>query len=156
MRCAIALALGIALALPALSQAPPEQNFTFEVASIKPSNSGRPGMSIETGAGRFKAINATVSFLIQYAYSIKYFQLTGGPSWIGSEKFDIEAKSEIKAEDREFPPMMRALLEDRFQLQFHRETRELPVFELVVTKADRNSLRLQAARTMGRGSEAVS
>ena len=154
MRCAIALALGIAI--PAFSQAPPEQNFTFEVASIKPSNSGRPGMSIETGAGRFKAINATVSFLIQYAYSIKYFQLTGGPSWIGSEKFDIEAKSEIKAEDREFPPMMRALLADRFQLQFHRETRELPVFELVVTKADRNSLRLQAARTMGRGSEAVS
>ena len=65
MRYAIALALGIAI--PAFSQAPTEQNFTFEVASIKPSNSGRHGMSIETGAGRFKAINATVSLVrLQY------------------------------------------------------------------------------------------
>jgi uncharacterized protein (TIGR03435 family) len=109
----------------------------FEVASVKPSNSGRPGMSIETEPGRFKAINATVSFLIQYAFSLKDFQLSGGPGWIGSDKFDIDARSEAKAQDlgdREFPPMMRTLLADRFHLKFHREMKELPVYALTVAK----------------------
>lgn len=109
----------------------------FDVASIKPANSGRPGMSIETEPGRFKAINATVSFFIQYAYGVKEFQLSGGPSWMGSDKFDIDAKSEIKGQDpgdREFPPMMRTLLVDRFQLKVHWETRSMPVFNLVVAK----------------------
>jgi uncharacterized protein (TIGR03435 family) len=91
-------------------------------------------MSIETEPGRFKAINATVSFLIQYAYSIKDFQLSGGPGWMGSDKFDIDAKGEAQTGDREFPPMMQALLMERFQLRFHRETRELPVYELVLAK----------------------
>src|SRR5690349_18869129 len=91
------------------------QNSTtaFEVASIRPANSGRPGISIETEPGRFKAINATVSFFIQYAYGIKEYQLSGGPSWMGSDKFDIDAKSETKGQDlgdREFPSMMRTLL----------------------------------------------
>jgi len=129
MRCLIAIVLGMAAVGVATAQ-----NFTFEVAAIRPSNSGRPGMSIETDAGRFKAINATVSFLIQYAYGVKDFQLIGGPGWIGSDKYDIEAKSEIKANDREFPSMMQALLADRFQLKFHRETREFPIFGLVVAK----------------------
>ena len=106
----------------------------FEVASIRPANSGRPGISIETEPGRFKAINAPVSFLIQYAYSIKDFQLTGGPGWMGSDKFDIDARGEAQTGDREFPPMMRKLLADRFQLKFHQETKTLPVFDLVVAK----------------------
>jgi uncharacterized protein (TIGR03435 family) len=105
----------------------------FDVASIKPANSGRPGMSIQTETGRFKAINATVSFLIQYAYGIKDFQLSGGPGWIGSDTFDIDATGE-KADDRQFPQMMRGLLADRFQLKFHQETRTLPVYDLVVAK----------------------
>ena len=90
-------------------------------------------MSIQTETGRFKAINATVSFLIQYAYGIKDFQLSGGPGWMDSDKFDIDATGE-KADDRQFPQMMRSLLTDRFQLKFHRDTRTLPVFDLVVTK----------------------
>jgi uncharacterized protein (TIGR03435 family) len=106
----------------------------FEVALIKPANSGRPGMSIETQPDRFKAINAPVSFLIQYAYGIKDFQLSGGPGWMGSDKFDIDAKGEAQTGDREFPPMMRTLLADRFQLKFHQETKTLPVFDLVVAK----------------------
>src|SRR5215471_3446391 len=106
----------------------------FDVASVKPANSGRPGMSIETEPGRFKAINATVSFLIQYAYTIKDFQLSGGPGWMGSDKFDIDARGEAQTGDREFPPMMRKLLADRFQLKFHQETKTLPVFDLVVAK----------------------
>ena len=91
-------------------------------------------MSIETQPDRFKAINAPVSFLIQYAYGIKDFQLSGGPAWMGSDTFDIDARGETKTGDSEFPQMMRALLADRFQLKFHQETRTLPVFDLVVAK----------------------
>jgi uncharacterized protein (TIGR03435 family) len=138
MRClnkaGFILVIATTLVLPVSAQ---DSGPKFEVASVKPSNSGRPGISIETEPGRFKAINATVSFLIQYAYGLKDFQLSGGPGWVGSDKFDIDAKSEAKAQDlgdREFPPMMRTLLADRFQLKFHRETRTMPVFDLVVTK----------------------
>src|SRR5262249_12231255 len=48
--------------------------------------------------------------------------------------YDIDARSDIRAEDREFPAMMQALLTDRFHLRFHREARELPVYELVAVK----------------------
>ena len=64
-----ALVIAVAPSVPAQSS-----RSQFDVASVKPSNSGRPGMSIETEPGRFKAINATVSFLIQYAYGLKDFQ----------------------------------------------------------------------------------
>ena len=109
------------------------QQLAFDVASIKPANSGRPGMSIQTDPGRFKAINANVSFLIQYAYNIRDFQLTGGPAWMDSDTFDIDATGE-NADYRQFPLMMRTLLENRFQLKFHQETRPLPIYDLVVAR----------------------
>jgi bla regulator protein BlaR1 len=130
----LALTLMFGMAVIATPAAPQDARRAFEVALVKPSSSGRPGTSIETDPGRFKAINATVRFLIMYAYGIKDFQLTGGPGWIGSETYDIEAKSDIKTGDREFPVMTQTLLADRFQLKFHRETRELPVYSLVLAK----------------------
>ena len=135
-RIGLGFFLGISLtSIAALTAAQaPAQKPMFEVASIRPANSGRPGMSMQTEVGRFKAINVTVSFLIQYAYGIKDFQLSGGPGWMASDKFDIDAKGEAKTGDREFPPMMRTLLADRFQLKFHQETKTLPVFDLVVAK----------------------
>jgi uncharacterized protein (TIGR03435 family) len=112
-----------------------QSRLTFEVASIKPSSSGRPGISIQTSPGRFKAINATVRFLFVYAYGIKDFQLMGGPDWVSSDAYDIEATSGPKGNERDFPLMTRALLENRFQLKFHRDTKELPVYEMVVAKS---------------------
>jgi uncharacterized protein (TIGR03435 family) len=126
----IIAALLLSLTVIAGAQNP---SLKFDVASIKPAASGRPGMSIQTEPGRFKAINATVSFLIQYAYNIRDFQLSGGPGWMGSDTFDIDATGE-NADYRQFPLMMGSLLADRFQLKFHRETRTLPVYDLVVAK----------------------
>lgn len=130
-RIGMTAAFLLSLTLIAAAQNPAT---AFDVASIKPASSGRPGMSIQTEVGRFKAINATLSFLIQYAYGVKDFQLNGGPGWMGSDAFDIDATSEARADDRQFPQMMRTLLADRFQFKFHRETRTLPVFDLVVAK----------------------
>jgi bla regulator protein blaR1 len=119
----------------------------FEVASIKPNNSGdgRVMMGMQPG-GRFTATNITLRLLIRNAYQLQDFQIVGGPSWIGSEHYDIVAKGEdgLPPEppslDRTGPNriqlMIRALLAERFQLTVHNETRELPIYALVLARSD--------------------
>jgi len=72
--------------------------------------------------------------LMEQAYGIRDFQIVGGPSWLGSDRYDITAKPEGAATSDQVKVMMQALLKDRFQLQFHRETKELPTYALVVAK----------------------
>jgi uncharacterized protein (TIGR03435 family) len=64
------------------------------------------------------------------------FKLWGGPGWIGTEKYDIEAKVDVSQVNVhvDYGPMLQALLADRFRLRAHRETKELPVYSLVVAK----------------------
>ncbi len=117
---------------------PPLRAQQFEVASIKPSDPNGHGVRIEMApGGRFNASGVTVKFLIQQAYNIKEFQITAGPTWTGSEKYDINAKAEGEGGDmtpERLKPMMQALLAERFQLKFHREEKEMPVYALVVGK----------------------
>ena len=92
--------------------------------------------------GRFTATNIPLRLLIQLAYQspnapLLPNQIVGGPDWVANDRFDIEAKPEGPARAipmTEMWPLVRALLEDRFQLKVRRETRELPVFNLVVAK----------------------
>jgi uncharacterized protein (TIGR03435 family) len=134
IKIVILAALVLLLTSISMSTAAQNQPLAFESASVKPANSGKLGPSVDTFAGRFKATNATVRYLLQYAYSVMDFQVAGGPTWIGSEKYDIDAKGESNVKDREYRSMMSALLADRFRLKFHRETRELPVYALVLAK----------------------
>jgi uncharacterized protein (TIGR03435 family) len=119
----------------------------FEVASIKPNNSGDGRvMFANQPGGRFTATNITLKLLIRNAYQLQDFQIVGGPNWITSDRFDIVAKAEdgTPAEtpslDRTGPSrvqmMMRALLAERFQLVVHNETRELPIYALVLARSD--------------------
>jgi bla regulator protein BlaR1 len=81
------------------------------------------------------------------AYNLQDFQISGGPSWIKSERYDIEAKAEGNPSRRQIEgPMLQALLKDRFQLKLHRETKELPVFGLVAAKG---GLRLKPTKLEG-------
>jgi uncharacterized protein (TIGR03435 family) len=110
----------------------------FEVASIKPSapiamGMMRVGVEMLPG-GRVSITGATVKFLMQQAYGVRDFQIIGGPGWIGSERYDIVAKPETASNGDETKKMMQSLLADRFKLQFHRETKELPTYALVVAK----------------------
>jgi len=119
----------------------------FEVASIKPNNSGdgRMMMQLQPG-GRFNATNIPLRLLIRNAYQLQDFQIVGGPSWINTERYDIVAKAEdgtppeTPSLDRTGPNriqlMVRALLAERFQLVVHDETRELPIYALVVARSD--------------------
>jgi uncharacterized protein (TIGR03435 family) len=140
----ITLMLGMVVIAVAAAQAP-AQKPKFEVASVKPSSVPRGFLQIGRTGGRFTAKNAPLSPLIQNAYRVRPFQLIGGPSWITSDFWDIEAKAEegsvppeVGPPDPNVPDAMslrlQALLEDRFKLQVHRETRELPVFELTLVK----------------------
>jgi uncharacterized protein (TIGR03435 family) len=106
----------------------------FEVASVK-LNAGN-GRGVQIGApspGRFHAENVWLRFLIQNAWSVKDFQVTGGPAWAASDRFDIDATTDGKAPYDRMRLMLQSLLEERFQLVLHRESRELPVYELSIS-----------------------
>jgi uncharacterized protein (TIGR03435 family) len=120
---------------------------TFEVASVKPNHSGDGRVQIGNTPGAFRAINVTPRMLIEFAYNIKDPELSGGPSWINSERYDIDAKvadapdnrQKLDAEDLELASqqrrlMLQSLLADRFKLTVTRETKDLPIYNLIVAK----------------------
>jgi uncharacterized protein (TIGR03435 family) len=105
---------------------------SFEVAVIKPARPGAQGSSFEIppGGERFTATNTPLRPLIMMAYGVADWQVSGGPGWINSEDFDIEAKPEQPASREQIFQMLRSLLSDRFQLKSHKETREVSVYIL--------------------------
>jgi uncharacterized protein (TIGR03435 family) len=111
------------------------ERLRFEVAAIKSNESGRPNFLFQgLGTNRFTAVNASVQELVVMAYHVYNHQVTGGPAWMGSERFDIAAKAPVQADLRQMEEMMQSLLEERFKLRFHREMRETRVLDLVVGK----------------------
>ena len=115
----------------AQTSAPP----AFEAASIKPAqpqtDNVRAGMRIDPG--RLTAGYVSLRDLMARAYEVKAPQITG-PAWIDSEKYDVNAKIPDGTAREQVPVMLRTLIEERFQLKLHRETKEMPVFELVEAK----------------------
>jgi uncharacterized protein (TIGR03435 family) len=117
---------------------------TFEVASIKPNRTGARNSGFRrAGPGELNATNVTLKMLIAYAYDIRDYQISGGPNWLDSDRYDILAKPEITAETVAEKPAdrnallrlrVRSLLSDRFQLTLHPSTKELPRFALIVGK----------------------
>jgi uncharacterized protein (TIGR03435 family) len=104
----------------------------FEVASVKPSQESR-FMSVRPLPGRLTA-NAPVRLLMQNAYTVQAFQILDGPAWINSEYYDIDATTDGNVSRAQTFLMLQSLLEDRFGLKIHRETRDLPVYTLVAAK----------------------
>jgi uncharacterized protein (TIGR03435 family) len=117
------------------SSIPTAADVAFEVASVRPNNSGETRSSTSGRPGQFVATNVTLRRLIIYAYRLREFQLAGGPGWIGSDRFDIVARPPENG-TADNPAMTRALLRDRFKLRAHTETRQEPVFALVVGRTD--------------------
>jgi uncharacterized protein (TIGR03435 family) len=112
----------------------------FAVTSIKRNPTHEPlSIAAPMGAGyrpggRFVASSASVAFLIQRAYAVPSFQVVGGPSWINTDGYDIEAKPEGNTDQARMWLMVQTLLADRFKLAMHRETRNLPVYDLEPVK----------------------
>ena len=128
---------GVALILNCLlsraeAQAPaPGQLPEFEVASIKP-NKTNERMYYGLRNGSLTVRNMTVKGLTQVAYGKRDSQITGGPAWITSESFDIDAKAERPQKATQ--DMLKLLLAGRFQLKLRKETKEASVYSLVIAR----------------------
>jgi uncharacterized protein (TIGR03435 family) len=139
------------------AQSPEPDGPVFEAATVRPNTSGETRRQIEVlPGGRFNAINMTLWQILSIAYPIdgKFrdeINLTGGPGWINSDRFDIIAKAEgspgldtnkpgstVTDVDRDAVErirlMLRRLLAERFKLRMHHEVRQLPIYELVMAK----------------------
>jgi uncharacterized protein (TIGR03435 family) len=114
------------------------QQKTFEVASVKPHPASQVTPSTMTAepGGRFTVRNIPLRMLIRTAYQIQDDQIVDAPDWIGTDRFDITAKAEDGTSPADLAPMLQALLTERFKLAFHRDTRELSIFELQLARAD--------------------
>jgi uncharacterized protein (TIGR03435 family) len=122
------------------AQAPvPEQ---FEVASIKPNSSDDTRRMLGPApGGRFLAVNVTLRQLVAFAFGVSNSRsemlVLGGPAWVGSARFDVDAVASGGAlPPGTAGPLVRKLLEQRFALRAHRETTERPVYHLVVDRTD--------------------
>jgi bla regulator protein blaR1 len=141
---------------------------TFEVASIKPSwgDDHRSMIQIQPGGG-LRTSGSTLKMLLTLAYDVREFQISGGPGWINTERYDIMAKTgdaDVSGSPDDMRKMtdeqrktvadkmrerLRALLADRFQLVLHRETKEQSVYALVVAKGGSKLQQSEAAEGTG-------
>ena len=135
MRTLFAVAVALALPIAAIAQA--EEPLKFEVASVKPAAPDQRGMFIRPGPGGGVTItNMSLKELIVLAWRVQPFEISGGPPWVESARYDIVAKPETRPKPAELQVMLQLLLQDRFQLAVHRETKELPIYALVLARKD--------------------
>jgi len=119
------------------AQAPDQGRPAFEVASVK-LHRPTPGplrASANVGPAAIHYTNVTLKSSIRSAYGFESYRMVGGPDWLTSERYDIEAKAALASPREQLMRMLQTLLEDRFHLKVHREMRELPTYALVVGKS---------------------
>ena len=122
----------------------------FEVASVKPNKSTDrpssnvimgPGDAFDPNGGYFTATNYPLVTYIVFAYKImgnqQQFLRPQLPSWVTTERFDIQARAEGSPGKDEMRLMMRSLLAERFKFAIHHESREVPVLAMVLAKPDK-------------------
>ena len=123
----------------------PGSALQYEVASIKENKSGSDKQGIFLPPSGLKATNVALRVLIRVAYGVQDNQISEEPKWVNSENYDVEAKMDSSVADAlrklsegqrklERQRMLQALLADRFKLTLHRESKELPVYALVLGK----------------------
>jgi len=110
---------------------------TFDVAVIRPSQPGGRGDGIKPlpGGNGYLVQNVPVKAMISLMYKVSGRQISGGPDWLNSESYDIEAKADRAYSLDDLHVMFQNLLADRFNLKFHKEVREGPVYALVMAKS---------------------
>jgi uncharacterized protein (TIGR03435 family) len=129
-------------AQPAAVAAPP---LAFDAASIKQNKTGLQGGDDKIlPGGRYTATNLSALVLIRFAYEqsarsrgLEPFEVQGGPNWLGSDRFDVNATAGRNVSLTELRAMLRALLVERFHLETHYEKRQMPVYRLVMAQHGR-------------------
>jgi uncharacterized protein (TIGR03435 family) len=107
----------------------------FEAVSIKPAAPGRRGMGMNVSPGRIRIINSSLKLIIQMAWDVREFQVSGAAGWMDTEHYDIDAVAPERLKKDDYRPMLRAMLTDRFGLTIHREQQERSGYALVVAKS---------------------
>jgi len=121
--------------IPALSQTQTTAP-SFEAAAVKANKSGEIRMAVDFQAGgRFSATNVPLKILIALAYHVRPEGVTGGPAWLGSDRFDIVAKAAQTTPPDEMRRMLQTLLAERFKLEMHTDQKILPAYALLQGKA---------------------
>jgi uncharacterized protein (TIGR03435 family) len=140
------VAIGVIHVSPSRAQSPAAPRLAFEAASIKPSGplprEGNFGSRFLSG-GKFAATNVPLKALIMVAFHLQDFQVSGGPKWLDTDPYDVNARPEKPVSTRQTRLMLQTLLTERFQLAFHRDTKQRPVYALMVAK---NGPKLQEVR----------
>ena len=115
---------------------PANANPAFDVATIKPGEPGRQGKLIGFQGRHFNAMNFNVNDLISFAYGLHTEQIVGAPAWFATDLYDIDGVPDIEGipSQKQQNIMLQKLLADRFQLKFHHEQKELPVYVITVAK----------------------
>lgn len=115
---------------------PADADPAFEVASVKLSSPGERGGGFRVQGRQFTATNLSLRNLILFAYGISPRQLVGAPDWIDKDRYDVLGKPDVEGQPnrKQTQALIQKLLADRFSLKFHREQRELSVYEIVVGK----------------------
>lgn len=132
MRLAIFL---LTLACAARAQNEPPK---VEVAIIKLAAPDARDTFVEFApGGRINLTNMTLKGMVEFAWNLQPSQVAGGPPWVDSTRYVVTAKPDGSPKSSEIPAMVQALLADRFQLAIHHETRELPIYALVLARKDR-------------------
>lgn len=106
----------------------------FEVATIKLNVTGARSGGVRPRPGRLIISNMTVKGMVAFVYKVRDFQISGGPDWVNSSHYDIEAIAEGNPNQDQFKRMLQTLLQDRFKLVLHHDSKELPIYELTVAK----------------------
>jgi uncharacterized protein (TIGR03435 family) len=134
IRASLYLTAVLLMTIPLSAQQSP---IGFGVASIKRDQSGetRIVQGLQPG-GRYVATNIPLRMLIMRAYRLMEFQLTGGPGWVNTERYDIVGLAPGATTSDDITPRLQSLLADRFKLTTHMEKREMPVLWLVLANKD--------------------
>jgi uncharacterized protein (TIGR03435 family) len=121
----------------------------FEAASIKLSAALDNGTDRSSTPGAMTIRNFSLRSLIRVAYGVKEYQVIGGPKWMDSDRYNINAKAAGPAKDPELVLMLQTLLADRFKVEVHRESKSAPGYALVVAKS---GLKIKAIEDSGNDS----
>jgi uncharacterized protein (TIGR03435 family) len=134
--CLLAAAIVLTVNLVHAQTAAPVR-LEFEVASVKPANPDARGGGIKAmpGGQRYVATNVPVRLMFRLMYRLTESQLSGGPAWFNTERYNIDARADHPYNLDDLHVMFQNLLADRFKVQFHKEPKELPFYALMVDKS---------------------
>ena len=133
----IATPLVAAVQLPA-TPASDVENAKFDVVSIK-RNDGTGGMGAKTVPGSFSVVGVPMRFVIQRAFAAQDFQITGGPDWMNTDRFDIDARFDVAVGPtgpQALAARLRNMLKERFNFAATTQTREMPIYALTRARDD--------------------